>query len=156
VRRLRAHALPGARLIIVGSPVDREYTARLHRLAARDRDWIEFREDISRDETNRLIGECRYGLQAMADEHFGMATAELAKGGCLVFAHNSGGTPEVLGDPALLWTTEDEAVSRISALARDVVMRDSVMRRLRAHAGAFTTRRFSEELRELTKPWSTQ
>lgn len=156
VRRLRAHALPGARLIIVGSPVDRDYTARLHRCAARDRDWIEFREDISRDETNRLIGECRYGLQAMEDEHFGMATAELAKGGCLVFAHNSGGTPEVLGDPALLWTTEDEAVSRISALARDGVMRDSVMWRMRAHARAFTTGRFSEELRELTKPWITQ
>lgn len=40
------------------------------------------REHISRDDINRLIGECRFGTQAMADEHFGMATAELARGGC--------------------------------------------------------------------------
>ena len=91
VRRLRAHALPGARLIIVGSAIDPDYTRRLHRFAARDRDWIEFREDLSRVEINRLIGESRYALQAMVDEHFGMAAAEMTRGGCLVFAHRSGG-----------------------------------------------------------------
>ncbi len=153
VRRVRAEGLRDARLIIVGSPVDRDYTARLHRLAERDRDWMEFRQDISREETNRLIGECRYGLQAMVDEHFGMATAELAKGGCVVFAHDSGGTREVLGDSALLWTTEDEAVARISAIVRDAATRDAVRSRLLAHACAFSVDRFCDELRELITPW---
>lgn len=151
VRRLRAHALPHARLIVVGSAVDRDYTSRLRRSAAREGDWIEFHEDLSRDDTNRLIGECRYAMQAMVGEHFGMATAELARGGCLVFAHNSGGTPEVLGDPALLWDTEDDAVARVTALTRNAPARDAVRWRLRQHARAYTTERFVDELRQLTE-----
>jgi glycosyltransferase involved in cell wall biosynthesis len=153
VRRLRAHTLPHARLVIVGSPVDREYTATLRSAAARAGSWIEFREDLSREDTNRLIGECRYAVQPMIGEHFGMATAELARGGCLVFAHESGGTPEVLGDGALLWKTEDEAVTRISALTDDTALRETVRRRLRAHARVFTTERFCDQLRQLTERW---
>ena len=154
VRRLRAGAIPGARLLIVGSPVDAEYTARIKAMAAPDRDWIEFREDLSRDEVNRLIGESRYGLQAMEDEHFGMATAEMARGGCLVFPHDSGGSPEVVGgEAALLWRTEDEAVARISAIAGDARVRDAVRWRLRAHAATFSTDRFVERFRAIVDEW---
>ena len=68
------------------------------RLAASHGEWIEFREDLSRDELNRLMGRSRYGIQAMENEHFGMATAEMTRAGCLVFAHDSGGSPEVLNN----------------------------------------------------------
>ena len=155
VRRLRAGAIPGARLLIVGSPVDAEYSNRIKALAAPERDWIEFREDLSRDEVNRLIGESRYGVQAMEHEHFGMATAEMARGGCLVFPHDSGGSPEVVGgDAALLWRTEEEAVVRITALARHAQLRDAVRSRLRAHAATFSTERFVERFRGIVDAWS--
>ena len=151
VGRIRAHVLPAARLIIIGSRVDRAYTARLRELAAEAGSWIEFREDLSRAETNALIGESRYAVQAMVGEHFGMATAELAKGGCLVFAHDSGGSPEVLGQQELLWRTADDAVARITNLARDAAQRDVVRAQLRRHANAFTTERFCAELRQLAE-----
>lgn len=154
VRRLRARALPQARLLIVGSPVDPEYSGRIRQLASRDRDWIEFREDISRAEMNRLIGECRYGLQAMRDEHFGMAAAEMARGGCLVFPHNSGGSPEVVnGEAALLWNTEGEAVERITAMAQNETLRGTVRARLRAHAQTFSTENFVARVREIVAEW---
>jgi glycosyltransferase involved in cell wall biosynthesis len=156
VRRVRAQTLPGARLILVGSDVDADYTRRLERFAARDRDWIEFREDLPRAELNRLIGECRYGLQAMEDEHFGMATAELARGGCVVFPHHSGGSPEVVNaERALLWTTEDEAVAQIGALVHDQVMIDAVRHRLRAHARTFAPDRFVSGLRAIVNDWAS-
>jgi glycosyltransferase involved in cell wall biosynthesis len=146
LRRVRALAMPDARLVIVGSAVDAGYTRRLHRFAARDRHWIEFREDLARDELNALMGRCRYGIQAMLDEHFGIATAELARAGCVVFAHASGGTVEVLdGDQRVLWTTEDEAVARIGAIARDAALRDAVRWRLARHAEGFSTARFERE-----------
>ena len=85
VRKIRAQAMPDARLLMVGSPVDGDYTRRLHRVAARDRDWIDFREDLPRAELNTLMGRCRYGIQAMEHEHFGMASAEMARAGCIVF-----------------------------------------------------------------------
>lgn len=153
VQRVRASVLPNARLIVVGSAVDRDYTSRIKRVAASTGDWIEFAEDLSREETNRLIGSCRYGIQAMVGEHFGMATAELARGGCLVFAHDSGGTPEVLGDSSLLWTSEDEAQSRISRLITDPAANDAVRQRLAAHSRQFTTERFCDELRQLAEGW---
>lgn len=157
VRRLRAHALPAARLLIVGSAVDRDYTARLRRFAARDGDWIQFREDLPRAEVNRLIGECRYGLQAMVDEHFGMATAEMARGGCLVFPHDSGGSPEVVGgERAVLWRTEDDAVARISAVARDVPLRDAVRWRLARHTRRFDSARFVAECRAIVRDWASR
>jgi glycosyltransferase involved in cell wall biosynthesis len=154
VRRLRAGAIPGARLLIVGSPVDVEYSARIRKLASPESDWIEFREDPSRNEVNRLIADSRYGLQAMEDEHFGMATAEMARGGCLVFPHDSGGSPEAVGgETELLWRTEDEAVARITALATNAGLRDAVRSRLQAHAATFSTEHFVERFRRIVDAW---
>jgi glycosyltransferase involved in cell wall biosynthesis len=115
VQKIRAAALANSRLIIIGSPVDTEYTTRIHGIASRAGNWIEFRENVSRAELSALMGRSRYGIQAMEHEHFGMATAEMTRAGCVVFAHRSGGTPEVLDDEgALLWSSEDEAVDRFA------------------------------------------
>lgn len=146
VRRLRAGAIPGARLLIVGSAVHAAYARTIRRTAARDADWIAVREDVARSELHALMGRSRYGLHAMADEHFGMATAEMARAGCLVFPHKSGGSVEAVGgEPRLLWATEDEAVSRVGALAIDAGARDEVRARLRRHAAGFSAERFVDE-----------
>ena len=146
VQRLRAHALPGARLAIVGSAVDPDYTKRLFRFAARDRDWIEFHEDLSRDALNRLMGESRYAIQAMEHEHFGMATAELLRAGCVVFPHRSGGSIEVVGgDDRLLWENEDQAVARIAAIVRDPAARDEIRWNLQHQARRYSPERFAAE-----------
>lgn len=150
VRRVRAEVMPDARLVIVGSAVDRDYTRRLHRWAARDRDWIDFREDLSRRELNRLMGQCRYGIQPMEHEHFGMASAEMARAGCIVFPHASGGSIEVVGqDARVLWRSEDDAVARIGAVARDHAAQDDIRWRLRNHAATFSTERFVNEFQKI-------
>jgi glycosyltransferase involved in cell wall biosynthesis len=145
VRAVRAQSIPRARLVIVGSPVDAAYTLQLRRLSAGER-WIEYRENLSRPELNGLMGRSRYGIQAMENEHFGMATAELTRAGCLVFAHRSGGTPEVLNqEDALLWSTEEDAVRRISAISgSSSPSTDSLRARLRNNAQSFSTERFVE------------
>lgn len=150
VKAVRARALPEARLTIVGSVVDADYYSRLRAAAAREGNWIEFREDVSRVELNTLMGRSRYGIQAMEGEHFGMATAELTRAGCLVFAHNSGGSPEVLNQQdALLWSTENDAVERIVAIASDHSAGAQRSAALRQHARQFSTERFEDSLRTL-------
>jgi len=145
VEGIRATALPNARLIIVGSPVDTEYTTRIHGIAGRTGAWIEFREDLSRADLNRLMGRSRYGIQAMEHEHFGMATAEMTRAGCIVFAHRSGGSPEVLNnEDAVLWTSEDDAVRKFARL--DV---DGLRTRLREHARSFSAEAFVERFQEI-------
>jgi len=145
VQKIRSRVLPYARLVIVGSPVDTEYTTRIHGIAARAGDWIEFRENLSRHELNALMGRSRYGVQAMENEHFGMAAAEMTRAGCLVFAHRSGGSPEVLNsEDGLLWTSEDEAVDKFERL--DV---EGLRSRLREHARSFSTARFVDQFRDI-------
>lgn len=154
VQRLRAQALPDARLIVVGSAVDAGYSQFLRQIAARLGDWIEIREDLSRTELTSLMARSRYGIQAMAGEHFGMATAEMVRAGCLVFPHRSGGTVEVVDHaPELLWHNEEEAVARVSALAADSVLRDRLLAHLREHARRFSTERFVEEFRAIVEEW---
>jgi glycosyltransferase involved in cell wall biosynthesis len=139
VGRARAAAMRGARLIIVGSAVDHEYTNRILRIAANHGEWIDFYEDLSRDELNGLMGQSRYGIQAMENEHFGMATAEMTRAGMLVFAHDSGGSPEVLNnESALLWSSEGEAVRKILNV-HDI---EPLRTRLKAHATVFSTESF--------------
>jgi glycosyltransferase involved in cell wall biosynthesis len=146
VGRARAARLPHARLIVVGSAVDRDYTTRIQRLASRHGEWIEFREDLSRDELNQLMGRSRYGIQAMEGEHFGMATAEMTRAGCLVFAHDSGGSPEVLNNErALLWATENEAVRKI--VNADNI--EALRARLKSRAKEFSAESFVQRFQDI-------
>jgi glycosyltransferase involved in cell wall biosynthesis len=147
VRKTRAAALPGARLMIVGSPVDADYTSRIRAIASQHQDWVQLREDLTRDDLNQLMGRSRYGIQAMEGEHFGMATAEMTRAGCLVFAHGSGGSPEVLNhEEALLWSTEEDAVRKIAAAAAND---PAVLRaRLELNARRFSTASFVEAVRD--------
>lgn len=79
-------------------------------------EWIEWHENLTRDELQKLVGESRYGLHAMLDEHFGIAIAEMMTAGCIVFSHNSGGPPGILGDDRLLYDDETEGARKISEL----------------------------------------
>jgi glycosyltransferase involved in cell wall biosynthesis len=146
VSKVRAVTMPQPRLIIVGSAVDREYTSRLHRLAAEHGNWIEFREDLPRLELNRLMGRSRYGIQAMENEHFGMATAEMTRAGCVVFGHRSGGTPEVLNEEAeLLWQSEADAVEKIVRPKPT----EHIRARLKQHSSQFSTENFVKQVQEI-------
>lgn len=72
-----------------------------------------------------------------------MATAEMTRAGCLVFAHDSGGTPEVLNhDTALLWSTEESAVEKIAAIVSGRAAALSAV--LRDHARTFSTEMFEQ------------
>jgi glycosyltransferase involved in cell wall biosynthesis len=151
VAAVRATAMPNARLLIVGTAVDRAYSGRIHGLAARYGNWIEFREDLTRRELDRVMGGARYGIQAMKNEHFGMATAEMTRAGCLVFAHNSGGTPEVLNsEAAVLWNTEEEAVQKIAEASGKQGMQRH-LQSLRTYARRFSTENFVARLQELVR-----
>ncbi|MDP2319367.1 MAG: glycosyltransferase [Acidobacteriota bacterium] len=153
--RVRVHA-PDLRLTIVGTS-DR-HTARYFRtlqsLARSLGDWIRFRQDISRDELRNLMASHRYGLHGMREEHFGMAPAEMARAGVVVWVSNGGGQTEIVGDePALTFEDEDEAVRKISAVLIDPAEQERLRRRLVERAALFSTGRFVREVRDLVADW---
>lgn len=138
------------RLRIVGGKRDGGYLRTIRRLADAHRDWITMHVDPSRTEVLALLGRSRYGMHATPDEHFGMAPAEMARSGCIVFVRDSGGQVEVVGsDPRLTWSSVDDAVSKISTVLAD----DSLQRDLHEHLIALSERfsyeRFRDQVRAI-------
>ncbi len=149
--RVRTEA-PGLRLTIAGTS-DRHsarYLAGLERLARELGDWITFRLDLDREELRRLMGSHRYGIHGMREEHFGMAPAELARAGVIVWVPRGGGQMEVVGhEPALMYGDEDEAARKITAVLQDSAAQERLRRQLAALASQFSTDRFMREVRAI-------
>jgi len=76
--------------------------------------WISLHTNVSREELIKLIIRHRYGIHAMMNEPFGIAVAEMVRGGCIVFVPQNGGPMEIVGgDTRLLYDTTEEAVRKI-------------------------------------------
>ena len=91
----------------------RRYCRELQRLAASLGSWIDFRQDLPRDEISGLMASHRYGIHGMREEHFGMAPAEMVRAGLIVWVPRGGGQVEIVGDePSLIYETEEEAAER--------------------------------------------
>ena len=147
--------LPDATLVIVGSPVDAEYHTRLRTLV-NDRPWVTMMEDLSQADVYALIQRARYGIHAMEGEHFGIAAAEMASAGCLVFAHDSGGVVEVIDKQSeLVWSSVSDAVYRIAHVASNPDLQRALSARVAAHAKRFSTERFMNEFRGFVARFET-
>lgn len=149
--RVRSH-IPSIRLTIVGT-WDR-HTARyfdgLQSLARSLGDWIEFRQNVSRDELRDLMGSHRYGLHGMREEHFGMAPAEMVRAGAIVWVPNGGGQTEIVGhEPTLVFDSDQDAVRKISAVLIDAREQARLRQQLAQLAGVFSIDRFVREVRHI-------
>jgi glycosyltransferase involved in cell wall biosynthesis len=143
---------PDVTLTIIGT-ADRHsqrYYRSLTSLAESLGSWIEFRHDLSRDEVRGLMASHRYGIHGMREEHFGMAPAELARAGAIVWVPRGGGQMEVVGkEPALMYESDDDAVRKISATMADASEQRRLREALAAVSPQFSTARFMEQVRTI-------
>jgi glycosyltransferase involved in cell wall biosynthesis len=140
--------IPDAHLHIIGSRGPAWYGRRVRRLADSHPGLVEIHEDVSRADLLRLIATHRYGIHGMREEHFGIAPAEAAAGGCIVFVPNGGGQVDIVGGEATLrYDSEEDAVAKIVA----VMTSESEQRLMRAHLAdqtlGFSTDRFMDRIR---------
>lgn len=144
--------VPDTTLTIIGTTDrhGRRCFEDLRRLAAAHGDLVRLRLDLPAAEVHETIATCRYGIHGMREEHFGMAPAEMVRGGMIVWVPRGGGQVEIVGDePALLYDTEEDAVEKIAGVMRD----DDAQARLRAHLATrgerFSVARFVREIRDV-------
>lgn len=155
VMRILSHVRGGApdlRLTIVGTADRRtaRYFNNLQSLARSYGDWIQFRHNLNRDELRRLMSSHRYGIHGMREEHFGMAPAEMARAGVIVWVPNGGGQMEIVGhEPALMYGSDEDAAAKITAVLADPVAQARLGGALAARAERFSTDRFVREVREI-------
>jgi glycosyltransferase involved in cell wall biosynthesis len=140
---------PNLTLTIIGT-ADRHvagYYGRLRADAALLGSWIEFREDVARDEIAALMASHRYGIHGMREEHFGMAPAEMVRSGMIVWVPNGGGQVEIVGDePALTFESDDDAVNRITQVLSSAVEQQRLREHLATRGQLFGTTKFVDEV----------
>ena len=91
----------------------------------------------------------RYGIHGMREEHFGMAPAELARAGCIVWVPQGGGQMEIVGhEPALMFSTDSEAVEKIVATLGDPG-RAARLRVALTATDRFSTSHFVEQVQDI-------
>jgi glycosyltransferase involved in cell wall biosynthesis len=149
--RVRQHA-PDLTLTIVGTSDrhTRRYVRSLTSLAAALGSWIDFRDNLSRDEVRALMASHRYGIHGMREEHFGMAPAELARAGVIVWVPRGGGQMEVVGhEAALMYDTEDEAVDKIVTTLGSPQEQERLRESLARTSERFSTTRFMAQVRQI-------
>ena len=149
--RVREH-IAGITLTIVGTSDRhaRNYRDQLIALARSLGSWIDFRDNISRDDMRQLMAAHRYGIHGMREEHFGMAPAELARAGCVVWVPQGGGQMEIVDrEPSLMYDTEDDAVNKIMRTLNDPAEQQRLRRALRNSAERFSTAHFVERVRAI-------
>jgi glycosyltransferase involved in cell wall biosynthesis len=148
--RVRRHA-PDLTLTIVGTS-DRHthrYRDRVVAHAAKLGPWIQFKDRITRAAVRELMAAHKYGIHGMREEHFGMAPAELARAGCIVWVPRGGGQMEIVGhEPALMYDTDDDAVDKIAHTLGDAGEQARLRSALTA-SERFSTTAFVEHVRRI-------
>lgn len=145
--------VPAVTLTIIGTwdRQARRYRDRLFDRARSLGPWITFRQNISRDEIRALMATHRYGIHGMREEHFGMAPAELARAGCIVWVPRGGGQMEVVGgEPALMYDSEDDAVEKIARTLASPAEQDRLRQVLTA-SERFSTANFVRQVRDIVE-----
>ena len=147
---------PEVTLHLVGTKVEvgdgPKHYHELRRLVAANSDWVTLHENLSRHGLSQLAAQVRYGIHAQVNEHFGIAPAEILMSGGVPFVHNSGGQVEISGrDPRLCFTTQEEAVEKITAVIRNHRAQEAVLESLAPRKKMFTCERFVEGIREAVR-----
>ena len=145
---------PSLTLSIVGT-WDRKsegYYRKLRALADSLGSWVTFHKDVSRDDLAELMSSHRYGIHGMREEHFGMAPAEMAAAGMLVWVPAGGGQTEIVGDePALQFASDEAAIDRIAAVMSSPAEQARLSVYLRDRATLFGTDRFMADARTIVE-----
>jgi glycosyltransferase involved in cell wall biosynthesis len=142
--------IPDLTLTIVGTSDrhSRGYLRSLTTLAGSLGSWIQFRDNLTRDQVRDVMGSHRYGIHGMREEHFGMAPAELARAGAIVWVPRGGGQMEIVGhDPALMYESEDDAVAKIVRTIGDEGEQQRLRRLLSSQSERFSTENFIRTVR---------
>jgi glycosyltransferase involved in cell wall biosynthesis len=111
---------------------------------------VQFRFNVPRPELRQLFAAHRYGIHGMRNEHFGMAPAEMAHAGMIVWVPNGGGQTEIVGDAAdLAYTNDDDAVEKILRVMRSESRQRQLRYYLEERGKSFSTDNFVSTIKQI-------
>ncbi|MBT5872093.1 MAG: glycosyltransferase family 4 protein [Candidatus Latescibacteria bacterium] len=144
--------VPEIHLHIIGSSVeyDRDCYERVRKKVEENEQWVFLHEDVSREKLTDLVCRHRYGIHGLINEHFGIAVAEMMRGGCIVFAPDSGGQVEILGnEERLLYHTAEDAARKIVHVLSQPEVETEIRDQLELRKDLYTVDQFTQRIREV-------
>jgi glycosyltransferase involved in cell wall biosynthesis len=139
-------------LHIIGTSDNPSYYQRIRQRVQENSSWIFLNENLSREELARLVAQHRYGIHGMAEEHFGMAVAEMVRAGCVVFVPRGGGQKEIVaGEERLLYQTPAEAVTKIARTLSDAGEQASLRDYLATRKDLFSPELFVRRIQDIVQ-----
>ncbi len=156
IKQLRAKGHK-VRLRIVGDG-NNEYAERTKAEARKYPEFVILDGRLNREKISDLISKSKYGLHMRDYEGFGIAIAELAYAGCLIFAPGQGGGQvEVLNkNPHLLYNGIPDAVSKIDKILTDAAFREKVRQEMTDYAQRFSAESFVQRIQEAAKQFTAE
>ncbi|RMH16413.1 MAG: glycosyltransferase [Acidobacteria bacterium] len=126
------------------------YGRRILAMAERRRRWVTIHRNLPRAALIELMARHRYGIHGMAEEHFGIAVAELQRAGAIVFVPAGGGQVEIVGgDERLIYGDAGDAVAKIERVLSDPALQRAVRRDAARRRDRFSSERFVAEVRQI-------
>lgn len=138
---------PDIHLHIIGTSSDLRYQAFLKDLCRRKGGWAIFEGGLFGDRKNRIIAGHKFGIHGRLNESFGIAPAEMAKAGCLVWVPNGGGQVEIVNDPRLIYADHHDASTKITTVINDPGLQEDLRAHLRKQSEYFSPERFIQEVK---------
>ena len=138
-------------LHILGREDDARTTDRVRRLCRERAGWAHFEGFVAGVRKEEFLARHRYGLSGCRHEAFGIAVAELARAGAIVWVPRGGGQVEIVGRDDLVYDDEREAARKIIQVLEDGTRRADLVRDLASRASQFSTGRFVADVRAIVR-----
>lgn len=148
LRKVRASG-HNVHLHILGSFDDSDYGRQLRSLCAENGEWVHPEGRVFEKQKKEVIAAHRYGIHARENEAFGIAPAEMLKGGCITFVPNSGGQVEIVNHCTLTYGSEADAAQKICAVLSSVALQGDLRRHLAEQARKFSVENFMAGFRQV-------
>lgn len=136
-------------LHILGSIENNDYGRNLLELFKENQEWV-FPEGLSEEQKKKdIIKNHRFGISGCKNEGFGIAVAEMVKGGCIVFVPDGGGQVEIVEHPDLIYKNVEDAVQKIETVLKDKQMQEYLLKRLSVMSQKFSVENFQKEVKNI-------
>ncbi|WP_456380201.1 glycosyltransferase family 4 protein [Thiolapillus sp.] len=142
-------------LHIVGDGDNPAYLASLQQLVVEHQDWVCMEGRLQGDEKNALLTQHAFGIHACRGDAFPGVLIEMMKAGCVVWAHNSGGQPDILQMPMLLYKDNKEAAEKIDRMLRNANQLKQTQERLLNLSEKYFVEHYMRDICSIVEEWKS-
>lgn len=142
-------------LHIVGDGDNLAYLASLKKIVAEHKGWVSMEGRMQGDEKIALLSQHAFGIHACRGDAFPGVLIEMMKAGCVVWAHDSGGQPDILQIPMLLYKDNKEAADKIDSMLHNANQLKQTQKKLLDLSEKYSVEHYMRDICSIVEEWKS-